>query len=138
MGGGEKKKSIYNFILCHMTKRGIDTHSVPQADTAVLEAMAHTPKRWALTARTKSWTQRWGSHAASGARGPALPGVGAGTKVPGHCTKSRTKPCSDPRQKVLQENQHQLPWSRRGAARTEESEGQRKGDCTRGSIRSGR
>lgn len=49
----DREKSIYIFILCRMTKRGICANSGHQADTAMFEAIACTLKTWTSTKRTK-------------------------------------------------------------------------------------
>lgn len=87
----DRGKSIYIFILCRMTKRGICANSGHQADTAMFEAIACTLKTWTSTKRTALGQTRarlsWG---AQSRQGLAL----EGTKVQGATRTAEQNPAA--------------------------------------------
>ena len=86
----DRKKSIYIFILCHITKRGIYANSGHQADTAMFEAIACTLKTWTLNQADKVVAQSAQADTCQAVLGSTEQiGTGfGGDESPGHCMNS--------------------------------------------------
>lgn len=123
---GVGEKSIYIFILCHVTKRGICADSGHRADAAMPEAVACTGQTWTPSGGHGGCTQRSGGHV------PGWPwelGADGDRRWRGHASRALCEQLSEVLQRLSPKRCFRKT-SISSRAPTEESRGQRSTKAT--------